>query len=107
MNNEMVVYAFSEAAMLAQAEGNRYAPILRDIFGNPLRPVSFDPRWRTADAVAIAASMNGSRDFSSMPILGDALAEAGCEHSDILDHCRGNAPHFKGCWVVDLVLGKE
>ncbi|HVL11991.1 MAG TPA: hypothetical protein VM529_05470 [Gemmata sp.] len=52
--------------------------------------------------------MYGSRDFSPMPILADALQDAGCDSADILDHCRGpKQVHVRGCWVVDLVLGKE
>ena len=50
--------------------------------------------------------MYASRDFSPMPILADALQDAGCDSADILDHCRGSGPHVRGCWVVDLVLGK-
>jgi hypothetical protein len=46
-------------------------------------------------------------DFSAMPILADALQDAACDSADILDHCRGSGPHVRGCWVVDLVLGKE
>jgi hypothetical protein len=48
-----------------------------------------------------------SREFSAMPILADALQDAGCDCDDILSHCRGPGPHVRGCWVVDLVLGKE
>jgi hypothetical protein len=80
--------------------------LLRDIFGNPFRPVAFSPEWRTSTAVAIAQGMYESRDFSAMPILADALQDAGCDNADILDHCRGPGPHVRGCWVVDLVLGK-
>jgi hypothetical protein len=83
------------------------ADALRDIFGNPFRPVSFDPEWYTSSAVAIAQGMYESRDFSPMPILADALQDAGCDNADILDHCRGEGPHVRGCWVVDAVLGKE
>jgi hypothetical protein len=79
----------------------------RDSFGNPFRPVAFDPNWRTSNVVSLARSMNESRDFSAMPILSDALQDAGCDHADILDHCRGSGPHVRGCWVVDLVLGKS
>jgi len=81
--------------------------LLRDIFGNPFRPVAFDPAWRTDTAVALAAQMYESRDFSVMPILADALQDAGCDNDDILAHCRGDGPHVRGCWVVDLVLGKS
>ena len=81
-------------------------PFVRDIFGNPFRPVAFDPNWRTSTVVSIAQGLYESRDFSPMTILADALQDAGCDHADILDHCRGTGPHVRGCWVVDLVLGK-
>jgi hypothetical protein len=80
---------------------------LRDIFGNPFRPVSFPPVWRTDTAIALARNMYESRDFSAMPILADALQDAGCDSAAILDHCRSAEQlHVRGCWVVDLVLGK-
>jgi hypothetical protein len=50
--------------------------------------------------------MYKSRDFTPMPILADALQDAGCDNAEILAHCRGDSPHIRGCWVVDLVLGK-
>ena len=81
--------------------------LLRDIFGNPFRPVTFSPEWGTSTAVALAAQMYESRDFSAMPILADALQDAGCDNADILDHCRSEGLHVRGCWVADLVLGKE
>ncbi len=81
--------------------------LVRDIFGNPFRPVSFAPEWRTSTALALATQMCESRDFGAMPILADALQDAGCADENILLHCRGPGPHVRGCWVVDLVLGKE
>jgi hypothetical protein len=81
-------------------------PLLYCVFGNPFRPVTFSPEWRTSTAVVLAQQMYDSRDFALMPILGDALQDAGCDNSDILDHCRGAGPHVRGCWVVDLILGK-
>jgi hypothetical protein len=79
--------------------------LLRDIFGNPFRPVTFEPTWQTSTAVAIARQMYESRDFSAMPILADALQDAGCEDTEVLDHCRDpNRIHARGCWVVDHVL---
>ena len=81
--------------------------ILRDIFGNPFRPVTFSPSWRTDTALSLAAQMYESRDFSPMPILADALQDTGCDNDDILDHCRSEGPHVRGCRVVDLVLGKQ
>jgi hypothetical protein len=82
------------------------AAFLRDIFGNPFRPATLDAAWRTPTAVALAGQMYESRDFGAMPILADALQDAGCDSDDILNHCRGPGPHVRGCWVVDLVLGK-
>jgi len=84
-----------------------HANLFRDIFGNPFRPVAFDPAWRTSDSTGIAAKMYESREFSAMPILADALEEAGCDNTDILLHCRMPGTHIRGCWVVDLVLDKN
>jgi hypothetical protein len=81
--------------------------LLRDIFGNPFRPVAFDPAWRSESAVALARTAYDTRNFSLLPILADALEEAGCDHPDVLAHCRQpDATHVRGCWVVDGVLGK-
>ncbi|MCE9563547.1 MAG: hypothetical protein K8U57_16015 [Planctomycetes bacterium] len=78
------------------------------MFGNPLRKVKFQKEWRTSTAIAIAQQMYESRDFSAMPILADALQDAGCDNDDILDHCRDEKQvHVRGCWVVDLVLEKK
>ena len=82
------------------------AGLLRDIFGNPFRPVTRDQAWLTSTVVALARGMYDSRDFTSLPILADALMDAGCDSDDILGHCRSEGPHVRGCWVVDLVLGK-
>jgi hypothetical protein len=90
-----------------QKELAAHAVLLRDIFGNPFRPVAFDPRWRSESAVSLARTAYDTRDFSLLPILADALEEAGCDHPDVLSHCRDpNGVHVRGCWVVDGVLGK-
>jgi hypothetical protein len=91
----------------AANEACKQSVILRDIFGNPFRPVPFDPRWRTADVTALARGIYDEREFDRLPLLADALMDAGCDHEDVLAHCRGDGPHVRGCWVVDLVLGKE
>jgi hypothetical protein len=88
------------------AEAGWQTAVLRDVFGNPFRPVEFDPKWRTETAVALAKRVYAERDFSLMPILSDALQDAGCEDADVLAHCRGEGPHVRGCWVLDHVLGK-
>jgi len=85
-----------------------FEALVRDIFGNPFRPMAFDPAWRTDTAVALARQMYDSREFGAMPILADALQDAGCEDEQVLNHCRdANQVHVRGCWVCDLVLGKE
>jgi hypothetical protein len=81
--------------------------LIREMFGNPFRPVTFAPPWRTDKTVSLARTLYDSRDFAAMPILADALQDAGCDCADVLEHCRGPGPHVRGCWVVDLVLGRE
>ncbi len=81
--------------------------MIRDIVGNPFRPVAVDPAWLTDTAVGLARGIYDDRAFDRLPILADALQDAGCEDADILEHCRGDGPHVRGCWVVDLVLGKS
>jgi hypothetical protein len=81
--------------------------VLRDIWGNPFRPAAFDPSWRTSTAVAVAEPIDAERAFDRLPILADALQDAGCDDEQLLGHCRGPGPHVRGCWVVDLVLGRE
>jgi len=90
-----------------KGEKSVQAALLRDIFGNPFRTVAFDPTTRTEAVVGLARGMYESRDFAPMPVLADALEDAGCADADILAHCRGDGPHVRGCWVVDLVLGKS
>jgi hypothetical protein len=80
---------------------------LRDLFGNPFRPVAVDPSWLTPTVVALAAGIYADGAFDRLPILADALQAAGCDNADVLGHCRGPGPHVRGCWVTDLVLGKE
>jgi hypothetical protein len=82
--------------------------LLRDIFDNPFRPVAFLPEWCTSTTVSIARQMYDAREFCAMPILADALQDAGCNDQNILNHCRDTTvPHVRGCWVVDLVLDRE
>jgi hypothetical protein len=104
------------------------ADLCRDVCGEPHEPINppwlfaesaasarwlpqlarwrFDERCRTETAIALARQMYDSREFGAMPILADALQDAGCDNPAILDHCRdANQPHVRGCWVCDLVLG--
>ena len=85
----------------------RNVSLLRDLLGNPFRPVVFAPEWSTDTAVTLARQMYESREFGAMPILADALQDAGCDSEEVLNHCRSGGTHVRGCWVCDLVLGKE
>lgn len=78
--------------------------LYRDLFGYPFVQVPFAPRWRTTDVVALAQSMTESGDYAAMPILGDALMDAGCEEGEIVAHCRRPLPHAHGCWLLRAIL---
>jgi hypothetical protein len=88
-----------------KAEDDAICELLRDLV-NPFQTRALDRAWRTADAVAIARAIYDDRAFDRMPILGDALEEAGCGDARILEHCRAPRVHVRGCWVVDAVLGR-
>jgi hypothetical protein len=84
--------------------------LLHDIFGNPFRHVTMNPEWlmwNDGTVRRIAEAIYNERTFDRMPILADALEDAGCSEPDILAHCRGEGPHVRGCWVVDAILGKK
>jgi hypothetical protein len=89
------------------AERAAHMELLRCVFGDTLHPVSFDPAWRTPQAVALARTAYEERRFEDLPLLADALEEADCTDAAILEHLRGPGPHIRGCWVVDRVLGKK
>lgn len=89
-----------EAVVRAQA------PLLRCVAGNPFRPVAFDPAWRTPAIAGLAEQVDADQDFEILPILGDALEEAGCDHIGMLSHCRDGGSHARGCWVIDRLLGR-
>jgi hypothetical protein len=86
-------------------EERRAQRLLRDVAGNPFRRVALNPAWRTRDVLAVARAIYEERAFERMPVLADALEDAGCTDETILTHCRGRGPHARGCWVVDLLLG--
>jgi hypothetical protein len=97
-----------ESIRQAERAGERaaQAALVRDIFGNPFRAVPLDPRWRTADVVGLALGIYEDGAFDRLPILADALLDAGCDNEQVIGHCRSEGPHVRGCRVVDLVLGK-
>jgi hypothetical protein len=93
--------------IVSEEELAAQAVLLRDIFGNPFHPVALHSAWLTQDVVKLAESVYSGQDFNALPILADALEEAGCDNADLLNHCRGRGPHVRGCWVVGCFLGKE
>lgn len=93
-----------EAAECAE-QGN----LLRCIFVNPFRPPVIQPAWLSWNGgavVALARTIHAERRFDDMPVLADTLQDAGCHEADLLSHCRQPGEHVRGCWVVDLILGK-
>jgi hypothetical protein len=91
--------------------------LLRDIIGNPFRPVTISPAvlaWNDTTIVRLAQAAYderhlpaGTLDNGRLAVLADALEEAGCTDADILDHLRGPGPHVRSCWPIDIILGKS
>lgn len=90
-----------------RAEAERQCDLIREVFGNPFRPVILERASLAPGIVSLAEMMYAENVFNRMPELGRLLREGGCDRPDILNHCQGDAPHVRGCWVVDLVLGKS
>jgi hypothetical protein len=101
----------SGAGVTEAAELALQAEYLRCIVGpRPFRRVTIPPAvfaWRDGTVRRLAQALYEERSFDRLPILADALEDAGCTDADILNHCRGEGPHVRGCWVVDLLLGKQ
>jgi len=117
-NAQLTAYAFGYAndeppACLPGSEELRdehlrlQAQIFRDVVGHPFDPVAFDPRWRTDDTLGLARAIYDDRAFARLPLLADALMDAGCDDARMIAHCREETTHIRGCWVVDLILGKS
>jgi hypothetical protein len=106
---EEVMLAFEAASGTDRAAVQRLeAALFRDIFGSPFRPATVDPAWLTSTVFALAEGIYRDRAFDRMPILADALQDAGCDNEDILNHCRDTTlTHVRGCWAIDLLTGRE
>ncbi len=99
------------------SDASAHSALIHDIFGNPFRPVARDLNWLAwngGTVTKIAKAIYDERELPSghldparLAILADALEEAGCNDTDILAHCRSDGPHVRGCWLIDLLLGKE
>ena len=91
-----------------KVHGPQQVALLRELVRSPFRRIADDLRSRADDAVRqLANAIYESKEFGLLPQLGDALEDAGCTDTDLLDHLRGPGPHVRGCWAVDLVLGKS
>jgi hypothetical protein len=112
------VWAFGGGLEEMQAakvgEDTYQCALVRDLFGNPFRSSVLDRIWLTAHVVRLARTAYEERvpptmtlDADRLAVLADALEDAGCDNADILAHLREPSPHVRGCWVIDLLLGKE
>jgi hypothetical protein len=105
--------AAQSASNLARQAGGterQQVALIREIFGNPFRPIALDPyllAWSDGAIVSLARGIYEERAFERMPILGDALEEAGCTNQEILDHCRAPRDHVRGCWLLDALLSRQ
>jgi hypothetical protein len=103
-----------EAMEVERAEASRQCHLIREVFGNPFRPLTLDPAWLTPTVVSLAQAAYDNRilpagmlEADRLAILADALEEAGCDSAEILNHLRQPGDHVRSCWVVDRLLGKE
>lgn len=104
--DELLLHAGTGVLLYDTPSRSEISRRLREVFGNPFRPVVVDPSWATSDVLALAEGIYQDRAFDRMPILADTLQDAGCDNDDTLTHCRQAAEHVRGCWVIDLLLGK-
>src|SRR5262249_37522249 len=85
-----------------EAERRAQVDVLREIFGNPFRPITLGTAWRTPTVTSLGEEIYLENAFDLLPILADALEDAGCNNREVLDHCRSGGEHVRGCWAVDL-----
>jgi hypothetical protein len=104
------VGAWAYMAGLTHEELKRHTDVLREIAGNPFADIHLDRAllgWRDGTIPKLAQACYDANDFSTLGILGDALEEAGCNERAILEQVRSEQTHYRGCWLVDLILGKK
>jgi hypothetical protein len=95
--------------ILQESELSTSCEVVRDIFGNPFRSAKVAPGCLNRNGGTVrklGQAIYDERAFDRLPVLADALEDAGCTDAAILSHCRAPGPHVRGCWVVDLLLGK-
>jgi hypothetical protein len=114
---DVISAAFRTKMVMAETRGRKanreeledayQCELLRDLFGNPFRRSKWQAKWGTPAVVELATVIYEQRRFERMPRLGGLLQKAGCESTEVLQHCRSSVEHVRGCWVVDLVLGQD
>lgn len=88
-------------------ESPELCSVVRDIVPHPDVRDRWEPDWRTKTVSELAQSIYANRSFEELAVLGDALQEAGCDDTVVIEHCQHPDPHWRGCWVLDLALGRE
>ena len=94
-------------APATRAEQREQAALVRCLFANPFRPRPMPAAWLTRDVKALADGIYAERAFDRMPLLADTLTAAGCTSAEVIEHGRSDREHARGCWVLDLLLGKD
>jgi hypothetical protein len=87
----------------------RFCNMLREVFPSPFRPVAWEPFWAEANGAAarrVGEDVYADKAWHDLPLVADALEDAGCTSDDLLDHLRRPGGHARGCWALDCVLGK-
>jgi hypothetical protein len=86
-----------------------HIPLLHEIFGNPFQTAQtrFKLKSESRTVVKLAKKLYDKKEFEQMPLLAEALEKAGCSDHDLVSHCRAKVVHVRGCWALDLILGKE
>lgn len=81
--------------------------LVREVFANPFRQhLTFNRDWLTENVLNLARHAEATADFAVLPVLADALQDAGCDRDDVLDHLRSGGPHMPGCWAIEWVLNQ-
>ena len=91
------------------ARGARISDLIREVFANPFRPPVIEPGWLACNHGAVkhvAEQIAATGNFADLPILADAVEDAGCCDGELLRHCREERNHVPGCWALDAVLGR-
>ena len=98
--------AHPDGPIAGVAMQDRIYRVFRDLFGNPFRPVSLHSSWSDRSIRSFSRRIYRQHDFARMPRLAEALIEKGHPEDELVEHCRNPAEHFRGCWALDLLLGK-